>query len=134
MIFISSNYPIGTIRILQWNMRIFYERSYVKINGWLLSILEVYIYIYMYICRKVAYSMWFVRNEISKSRNTWVDVDSPTIFLFWKNVRKRYDCIIISIRCSSICTREKRTQNKRHFLELKNQTLFVVPYEWNIMH
>lgn len=53
--------------------------------------------------------MWFVRNEISKSRNTWVDVDSPTIFLFWKNVRKRYDCIIISIRRSSFLTREKRT-------------------------
>ena len=98
---------ISTIRILQYNMCIFYERSYVKINDWLLKINSRNIYMYIYI--KVAYSMWFVRNEISKSRNTWVDVDSPTIFLFWKNVRKRYDYIIISIRCSRFCRAKKRT-------------------------
>lgn len=32
----------------------------------------------------ITHSIWFVRKDISKSLNTWVDVDSPTIFLFYK--------------------------------------------------
>jgi len=68
-----------------------------------------------------AYSIWFVRKDISRSRNTCVDVDSPTIFLFWKNVKKRYDCVIISIRLISIFmwTSTQKDEKKSEICYLK---------------
>lgn len=34
--------------------------------------------------------MWFVRNDISRSRSTWVDVESANIFLFCKKTNKLF--------------------------------------------